>query len=170
MQIILGFFLREIKRNKDALHLYPRVFGSNSIVFVLFCRQSIKISLSLHQIRRWLFSSSIIILDMDNYSISSFPNQEVEKSSRIELKGELSIQHIHEIKKELEAAIKDMDTIELLVYEASIIDLTILQYLLSLKRSEKALNKSFKISFELDDDLNELLKHAGFKNIENIRD
>lgn len=105
---------------------------------------------------------------MDNYSISSFPNQEVEKSSLIELKGELSIQHIHEIKKELEAAIKDMDTIKLLVYDASIIDLTVLQYLLSLKRSEKALNKSFQISFELDDDLKELLKHAGFKNIENL--
>lgn len=105
---------------------------------------------------------------MDNYSISSFLNKEAERSGLIELKGELSIQHIHEIKNKLEMAIKDMDTIELLVSDASIIDLTILQYLLSLKRSEKALNKSFKISFELDDDLNELLKHAGFKNIENI--
>lgn len=105
---------------------------------------------------------------MDNYSISSFPNQEAEKSSLIELKGELSIQHINEIKKELETAMKDMDTVELLVYDASIIDLTVLQYLLSLKKSEKTLNKSFKLSFELDDDLEELLKHAGFKNIENI--
>ena len=107
---------------------------------------------------------------MDNYSISSFPNQEAEKSSLIELKGELSIQYIHEIKKELEAAIKDMDTVELLVYDASIIDLTMLQYLLSLKKSEETLNKSFKISFELDDEMKELLKHAGFKNIENLRE
>ena len=127
-----------------------------------------KNSLSLQRIR----SGYLYVLhkdsNMDNYSISSFPNQEVEKSSLIELKGELSIQHIHEIKKELEAAIKDMDTIELLVYDASIIDLAMLQYLLSLKKSEKALNKSFKISFELEDDLKELLKHAGFKNIENL--
>jgi ABC-type transporter Mla MlaB component len=107
---------------------------------------------------------------MDNYSISSFPNQEAEKTSLIELKGELSIQHIHEIKTELEAAIKEMDTVELLVYDASIIDLSVLQYLLSLKKSEKALNKSFKISFELDDDLDELLKHAGFKNIEKLKE
>ncbi len=105
---------------------------------------------------------------MDNYSISSFPNQEAEKPSLIELKGELSIQHIHEIKKELETAIKDMDNIKFLVYDASIIDLTVLQYLLSLKKSEKALNKSFKISFELNDDLQELLIHAGFKNIEKL--
>lgn len=105
---------------------------------------------------------------MDNYSISSFPNQEAEKSSLIELKGELSIQHIHEIKDKLEVAIKDMDTLELLVKDVSIIDLSMLQYLISLKNSEKSLNKSFKITFELDDDLNELLKHAGFKNIENI--
>ncbi|MCD6178345.1 MAG: hypothetical protein J7K39_00425 [Bacteroidales bacterium] len=106
---------------------------------------------------------------MNNYSISSFPNQDTENSSLIELKGELSIQHIHEIKKELEATIKNLDTIKLLVYDASIIDLTILQYLLSLKRSENALNKSFEISFELNDDLTELLKHAGFKNIENLQ-
>ncbi|RLD39349.1 MAG: hypothetical protein DRI74_00930 [Bacteroidetes bacterium] len=106
---------------------------------------------------------------MNNYSISSFPDQDAENSSLIELKGELSIQHIHEIKKELETTIKNLDTIKLLVYDASIIDLTILQYLLSLKRSENALNKSFEISFELNDDLTELLKHAGFKNIENLQ-
>jgi len=106
---------------------------------------------------------------MDNYSISIFPNQEKEKTSLIELKGELSIQYIYEIKAKLDEAIKELETIELLIYEPSIIDLTMLQYLFSLKKSEDALGKSFKISFELNSDLSELLEHAGFKKLENLK-
>jgi len=105
---------------------------------------------------------------MDNYSISSFPNQEADSTGLIQLKGELSIQHIHDIKKNLEEAMKGFKTIELLICDTSIIDLTILQYLLSLKKSENTLGKTFKIIFELEDDLSELLEHAGFKNLENL--
>jgi anti-anti-sigma regulatory factor len=105
---------------------------------------------------------------MDNYSISSFPDQEAERSSLIKVKGELSIQYIKDIKKQLDEVIKDLDHIDLLIHEASIIDLSMLQYLLSLKKSAESLGKTFSISFELDEDLNELLEHAGFKNLEKL--
>ncbi len=105
---------------------------------------------------------------MDNYSITIFPNQEREDSGLIELKAELSIQYINEIKKGVDDAIKNFNNVELLVCEVSIIDLSILQYLISLKKSEKSLGKTFKISFELEDDLMELLNHAGFNNFENL--
>ncbi|MDA3905002.1 MAG: hypothetical protein PF484_02890 [Bacteroidales bacterium] len=105
---------------------------------------------------------------MDNYSISTIPNQETEKSVQIKLKGELSIPYIQEIKEKLEKAIKDFEIVEILVADVSIIDLTMLQYLLSLKKSEDVFKKSFKISLELDNDLSEILEHAGFKNIENL--
>lgn len=107
---------------------------------------------------------------MDNYSISSIPNQDTEKAGLIELKGELSISHINEIKVQIEKSIKEFDTVEIKITDVSIIDLTMLQYLLSLKKSEKLLNKLFKISFELDDDLKGLLEHAGFKNIKNFNE
>lgn len=107
-------------------------------------------------------------LTMDNYSISSFPNQDTEKSYLIELKGELSIKYIHDIKAKIDQIIKDLDTVSILVYEASIIDLSMMQYLISLKKSEKKVKKIFNIAFEIDDDLRELLEHAGFKNIENL--
>ena len=105
---------------------------------------------------------------MDNYTISSFPNQETERAGLIELKGELSIQNLHDIKAHLNEAFEKMDTIELLIYDASILDLAMLQYIFSLKKSESALGKYFKITFELDDDLAELIKHAGFKNLEKL--
>lgn len=106
---------------------------------------------------------------MDNYSISSFPDQKTERSSRIELKGELSIQHIQNIKARLEEAFKDFDHIELLIKDVSIIDLTALQYLISLKKSEVAINKSFKIEFKMNEDLSNLLKHSGFNNTEILK-
>ncbi len=104
---------------------------------------------------------------MSNYSITNIPNQDNERSGIIELKGELSIQYIHDIKNQIEESIKKFDSVELLITDVSIIDLSILQYLNSLKKSEKQMNKSFKISFDLEEDLNELLAHAGLRNIEN---
>lgn len=107
---------------------------------------------------------------MDNYSISKIPNRENEKSVLIELKGELSIQYIQDIKAKFEEASKGFDSVDILIKEANVIDLSMLQYILSLKKSEKSLKKSFKISFELDNDLSELIKHSGFKNIENLNE
>ncbi|MBN2237216.1 MAG: hypothetical protein JW729_06625 [Bacteroidales bacterium] len=103
---------------------------------------------------------------MDNYSITSFPNQEAD-GSLIKVKGELSIHYIAHIKKSIDAEIKNKKNIELVIYDASIIDLTMLQYLHSLKKSEKELGKNIKVTFQLDDDLSDLLKHAGFNYIEN---
>ncbi|MCD6090685.1 MAG: anti-sigma factor antagonist [Bacteroidales bacterium] len=107
---------------------------------------------------------------MDNYSISMIPNQEMESSGLLELKGELSIQYIYEIKDQIEKAIAKFVSVEILLTDVSIIDLAMMQYLLSLKKSEKSLGKSFQISFDIDEDINELLQHAGFKNIENINE
>jgi anti-anti-sigma regulatory factor len=105
---------------------------------------------------------------MNNYTISCFPNQEDGKAALIELKGELSIQNIKEIKAEIEKTIEKFDAVEFLIYEATMIDLSILQYLISLKKSEKLLQKTFKFSFELDEDLNELMNQVGFKNIDDL--
>lgn len=105
---------------------------------------------------------------MSNYSISNIPDRDNERSGKIELTGELSIQYIHDIKKQIEESIKKFDSVEILITDVSIIDLSILQYLISLSKSEKQMNKSFRISFDLEDDLNELLAHAGLKNIENF--
>lgn len=107
---------------------------------------------------------------MDNYSISSIPDQETEKSCLIKLKGELSIHYIRDIKSKIDQIIKDVDTVEILVSEANVIDLTMMQYLLSLKKSEKSLGKIFSISFEISEDLKELLEHGGFKHIENLKE
>lgn len=104
---------------------------------------------------------------VDNYSISIFPNQDAINSGRIELSGELSIQHIQEIRDELDKAMSNFSNIEIFISDVYIIDLTILQYFISLKKSESVLNKSIKFSFDLSEGLKELIEHAGFKNIEN---
>lgn len=115
-----------------------------------------------------IFSILINGFAMDNYSISSFPNHEAERSTLIELKGELTLQYIQEIKLKIDQIIQNLDTVEILVFDATIIDLSMMQYLFSLKKSQGMLGKTFKITFEIDDDVKELLVHAGFKNIENI--
>jgi len=105
---------------------------------------------------------------MDNYSVSIIPDQDdAKKSARIELSGELSIQYIHEIRDQLDKAISNFKNIELFISDVYIIDLTILQYFISLKKSEKMLDKSIKFSFELSEGLKELIEHAGFNHIEN---
>jgi len=107
---------------------------------------------------------------MDNYSIVSVPNQDAEKFSLIEIKGELSIKYIHDIKTKLDQLIRGLDTVEILVSEASVIDLSLMQYFLSLKKTEKTATKTIRISFDIDTDLKELLENAGFKNIENLKE
>lgn len=106
---------------------------------------------------------------MDNYSISSFPNQEAESACLIKLKGELSIQNIFAIKKRLDSEINKYKDIVIEICEVSIIDLSILQFLLSLKKSEKLLEKSFTIEFNMDEDNTELLEHAGFRNMDELK-
>ena len=105
---------------------------------------------------------------MSNYSISSFPDAEKEKKGRIELTGELSIQYVHEIKKELENIFFNWDIIDLHICDVSMIDLSMLQYLISLKKAEKTSGKNFNISFDLSEEINELMEHAGFVNIEKL--
>lgn len=107
---------------------------------------------------------------MDNYSISSVPNQDAENTGQIEVKGELSIPYIREIKKKIESAIKPWSIIELRLSEVSIIDLSMLQYLFALKKSESFLGKKIRIYFDLDNETQELLNHAGFKHIEKLNE
>lgn len=103
---------------------------------------------------------------MDNYSISGTPSNDQKTAGQITLKGELSIQHIESIRTKLENTFKDWTTVELVLKDISIIDLSMLQYLLSLKKSETNLNKTFKLTLELTEEITELLQHAGFTNTE----
>ena len=88
-----------------------------------------------------------------------------DNNDQLTLSGELSINHIDLIKDEIESLINIDSPYKIIVKDADIIDLSLIQLLLSLKN----LNPKSEIHLVLNDEMMGLINISGFKNLFNMK-
>ena len=101
---------------------------------------------------------------MNKYKIQLSKNEN-NNIDELTLSGELSINHIDLIKNEIESLIDTSKPYEFIVKNADIIDLSLIQLLLSLKK----LNPKSNIQLSLNDEMLGLINISGFNNLLNMK-
>lgn len=96
---------------------------------------------------------------MNNYQIKHIKSTK-DQAEQLILSGELSFNHILQIKDEL-MGYKDINSEMILhIKDIDILDLSFIQLLISLKKQ----NPHFSIRLESNDDFKELISESGFYN------
>lgn len=88
-----------------------------------------------------------------------------EKLAKIFLTGDLGIGNLEEIVGKFRDIEKNYDEIEINLNEVSVIDLSTIQLLLSMKKSCVKHKKQINFNIDLSNELNTLLETTGFLNI-----
>lgn len=93
---------------------------------------------------------------MKNYTISQQKSKD-QKTTLLVYSGELSFNHIHHIYNETATLIKVNPEAEVLIEDVDLLDLSFIQLLISLKKTYQT-----KISFNINEDLTDLIQVSGF--------
>ncbi|OIP00838.1 MAG: hypothetical protein AUJ98_06320 [Bacteroidetes bacterium CG2_30_33_31] len=100
---------------------------------------------------------------MEKYNIQIQSKDAENQCGIIKIEGDLGISNIGNIKIDLLKAISNYNEIDLKVEKIKFIDLSMIQFLISLKKSESILNKKIQIDIIAEDEFRELIISTGFK-------
>ena len=100
---------------------------------------------------------------MEKYNIQIQSKDAENQCGIIKIEGDLGISNIGNIKIDLLKAISNYNEIDLKVEKIKFIDLSMIQFLISLKKSESILNKKIQIDINAEDEFRELIISTGFK-------
>lgn len=103
---------------------------------------------------------------MSIYKIQYQKENSDNPSLQIVMSGNLSINTIEEIKRDLDANVDMNQNINIIIKDINIIDISLLQLIYAIKKSMESKNKEFHYKLELNQEYKELISLAGFK-IEN---
>ncbi|MGK7397121.1 MAG: hypothetical protein ACNS62_21265 [Candidatus Cyclobacteriaceae bacterium M3_2C_046] len=88
-----------------------------------------------------------------------------DKTAKIYLDGELSIQNSTQIKNKLLGELKKHDQLEIIVNNAEAFDISCIQIFYSLSKTASTMNKSITYSLTLPKELGAIIAHSGFNNL-----
>ncbi len=100
---------------------------------------------------------------MKEYKISSSKNKKT-KALDIKMQGHLNVSNILGIQKELNSAIKKSKKVNLKISEVDDADLSLVQYLIGLRKKCHESNIEIKIDLAISNETLELFNRAGFAN------
>lgn len=97
---------------------------------------------------------------MDNYSIEHIKGAS-DQFNQLIFSGELSFSYIQFIKDELDNIFNTKEAYKILVKDVDILDLSFIQLLISIKQC----NSNSTIELQINDEITELIKVSGFKDL-----
>lgn len=99
---------------------------------------------------------------MEKYKISIGTKDSENQSIVIDVSGELTVSHIENIRDEILQAAMGASSIKLNIKEISMIDLSFLQLLISMKKSEGIWVKEFSSTIDTEGEFYNLITETGF--------
>jgi len=99
---------------------------------------------------------------MEKYNITVGSKDSDNQRIEITLRGELTVSHIDTIRNEILKLSKGSDYVRLNVSEITMIDLSFLQLLISMKKSEGEWVKEFTAELKVEEEFNNLITTTGF--------
>jgi len=100
---------------------------------------------------------------MERYNITVASENAENQSIEIVLNGELTVSHIDNIKNRILELSKNMSSVFLKIKGITMIDLSFLQMLISMKKSEGIWVKEFSAEIDTHGEFYELINNTGFK-------
>ena len=98
---------------------------------------------------------------MEKYNITVGSKDSDNQRIEITLRGELTVSHIDTIRNEILKLSKGSESVRLNVREITMIDLSFLQLLISLKKSEGEWVKEFSAELKVEEEFNNLITTTG---------
>ena len=87
------------------------------------------------------------------------------KAADVILGGDLSVKGVTALKSKLVEIKDQFDKVDMTVRDVTNLDLSVIQLLLSFRKTFKALDKELKINFSLTEEFNDLVAKGGFEEL-----